>query len=180
MTRWSNGVHQFLELKHTRRLTSESLKAVFISNMSYFKRYKHNVLGLTGSLGSSSEQALLDTVYGLRFFELPRFKQELFRQLEGSVHSEQSAWLEGVKKAVDREIRLRACGGGCDKRRAVLIICENVKSVLVLHAYLSGTYPNAKIYKSAYEKFDITEMSPGDLIIATNLAGRGTDLGKLI
>ena len=37
-------------------------------------------------------------------------------------------------------------------------------------------YPNAKDYKSSYEKFEIDEMRPGDVIIATNLAGRGTDL----
>ncbi|CAF3447271.1 unnamed protein product, partial [Rotaria sp. Silwood2] len=72
-TRWSNGVHQFLQLKHMRRLTPESLKAVFISNMSFFKRYKNYIIGLTGSLGSFDEQLLLDKVYQLQFFELPRF-----------------------------------------------------------------------------------------------------------
>ena len=173
-TRWSNGVHQFLQLKHTRRLTSESLKAVFISNMSFFKRYQHNIIGLTGSLGSTGERRLLDKVYKLRFFELPRFRQELFRELKGNVYAEQETWLEGIKNALDREIKSKS--GNYDKRRAVLIICENVKSVLILQEYLSNSYPNAKVYKSAYEKFEINKLHPGDIIIATNLAGRGTDL----
>jgi preprotein translocase subunit SecA len=86
-TRWSNGVHQFLQLKHSRRFTPESLKAVFISNMSFFKRYKNNIIGLTGSLGSIDEQNLLNSVYQLRFFKLPRFKSESFRELKGSVHT---------------------------------------------------------------------------------------------
>ncbi|UJR21058.1 hypothetical protein I4U23_024158 [Adineta vaga] len=173
-TRWSNGVHQFLQLKHMRRLTPESLKAVFISNMSFFKRYKNHIIGLTGSLGSSDEQFLLDKVYQLRFFELPRFKQELFRELKGNVTTGQNTWLESIQNALDREIKTKL--GTKDRRRAVLIICENVKSVLVLKEYLSSSYPNVKDYKSAYEDFHIDQMNPGDIIIATNLAGRGTDL----
>ncbi|CAF0958688.1 unnamed protein product [Adineta steineri] len=173
-TRWGNGVHQFLQLKHMRRLTPESLKAVFISNMSFFKRYQNHIIGLTGSLGSTDEQFLLNTVYQLRFFELPRFKQELFRELKGTVTTSQETWLESIKNALDREIKLKS--GNKDRRRAVLIICENVKSVLILKEYLSSSYPNAKDYKSAYEDFKIDELNPGDIIIATNLAGRGTDL----
>ncbi|CAF4449905.1 unnamed protein product, partial [Didymodactylos carnosus] len=169
-TRWSNGVHQFLQLKHTRRLTPESLKAVFMSNMSFFKRYKHNIVGLTGSLGSSDEQNLLNKVYQLRFFELPRYKSELFRELTGSVHTDQNTRLEAIKNALNREIQLKSING--DRRRAVLIISENVKSVLILKEYLANSYPNAKVYKSAYEKFQIDQLHPGDVIIATNLAGR--------
>ncbi|CAF1449711.1 unnamed protein product [Rotaria sordida] len=173
-TRWSNGVHQFLQLKHSRRLTSESLKAVFISNMSFFKRYKNHIIGLTGSLGSIDEQNLLNKIYQVRFFELPRFKQELFRELKGSVNTIQENWLKNIQNALDREIKFKSINK--DKRRAVLIICENVKSVLILKEYLSNSYPNAKVYKSAYENFEIDQLNPGDIIIATNLAGRGTDL----
>ncbi|CAF4563521.1 unnamed protein product, partial [Didymodactylos carnosus] len=104
-TRWSNGVHQFLQLKHMRRITPESLKAVFISNMSFFKRYKNHIIGLTDSLGSFDEQLLLDKVYQLRFFELPRFKQELFRELQGTVTISQDNWLETIQNALDREIK---------------------------------------------------------------------------
>ncbi|CAF1099219.1 unnamed protein product [Adineta steineri] len=173
-TRWSNGVHQFLQLKHMRRFTPESLKAVFISNMSFFKRYKKHIIGLTGSLGSIDEQSLLDKVYQLRFFELPRFKLELFRELKGTITTSQDTWLENIKNALDREIKSKL--GSKDRRRAVLIICENVKNVLILKEYLTSSYPNTKDYKSAYEDFKIDQLTPGDIIIATNLAGRGTDL----
>ncbi|CAF1146824.1 unnamed protein product [Adineta steineri] len=173
-TRWSNGVHQFLQLKHMRRFTPESLKAGFISNMSFFKRYQNHIVGLTGSLGSIDEQFLLNKVYQLRFFELPRFKQELFRELKGTMTTSQDTWLESIKNALDREIKSKL--GSKDRRRAVLIICENVKNVLVLKEYLASSYPNAKDYKSAYEDFKIDQLNPGDIIIATNLAGRGTDL----
>ena len=35
---WGTALHQFLQLKHSLRLTTESLKAVFMSNISFFKR----------------------------------------------------------------------------------------------------------------------------------------------
>ena len=47
-TRWSNGLAQFLELKYKRKISVESLKAVFISNKTFFQRYKNNLYGLTG------------------------------------------------------------------------------------------------------------------------------------
>ena len=175
-TRWSNGVHQFLQLKHARRLTPESLKAVFISNMTYFKRYGKNIVGLTGSIGSNTEQAILDDVYKVKFFELPRFKAELFKQLPANVYTNEQTWLDGIKKAVDKQIKNKEKSSHDDKQRAVLIICENVKTVINLKDYLKSSYPNAREYKSSYEKFDIDKLRPGDVIIATNLAGRGTDL----
>lgn len=35
-TKWSKGFHIFLQLKHNAKVSNESLKAVFISNMNYF------------------------------------------------------------------------------------------------------------------------------------------------
>ncbi len=48
----SKGMHQFLSLKHNLRLNSESLTSCFISNMSYVKKYKGTIYGVTGTLGS--------------------------------------------------------------------------------------------------------------------------------
>ncbi len=126
-TRWSQGVHQFLQLKHARQLTAETLKAVFISNISYFKRYKGQMCGLTGSLGSHAEQNILEKVYNVRFFSLPRFKPELLRLLPANILTCKASWHDALINAVHREIRDKLKSKQDDKRRAVLIICENVK-----------------------------------------------------
>ena len=170
-TRWSNGVHQFLQLKHTRRLTPESLKAVFLSNMNYYKRYGKNIAGVTGTLGTQVEQKILSKIYNVGFFEVPRFKPELFIQLPGKMYSDRTSWLDGILETVNEQIKDRD-----ENRRAVLIICDNVSDVLDIKERLRSDYPDAMDYKSSYENFEIDEMRPGDVIVATNLAGRGTDL----
>ena len=38
-TRWSHGLHTFLQLKHMKELTDESLKANFLSNIGFYKQY---------------------------------------------------------------------------------------------------------------------------------------------
>ena len=53
---------------------SECLKAIFISNLGFFKKFKSkNIFGLTGTLGSSPEKNFIKTIYNLDSFVMPRF-----------------------------------------------------------------------------------------------------------
>ena len=38
-TQWSEGLQQFIQLKHTNKLSEESLKAIFMSNYIFFKQF---------------------------------------------------------------------------------------------------------------------------------------------
>lgn len=51
-TSWSDGLHQFIQIKHGLKITSESLTTNFISNVAFFKKYGPNIYGLTGTIGS--------------------------------------------------------------------------------------------------------------------------------
>lgn len=62
-TIWSNGLHQFVQLKHNLHLTTETLTTCFISNVGYIKLYKNNMFGMTGTLGSINEQKMLSKAY---------------------------------------------------------------------------------------------------------------------
>ena len=79
-TQWNEGLHQFLQLKHQCKTSLLSLKAVFISNISFFKMYKH-IYGLSGTLGSESEKEFLKSTYNVDFLTVPvalpsKFKEE--------------------------------------------------------------------------------------------------------
>jgi golgin subfamily B member 1 len=53
------------------------LKAIYISNLNYFKKYS-KIFGLTGTLGGLNERNLVKDTYKVDFFELPRFKKYLY------------------------------------------------------------------------------------------------------
>ena len=49
-TSWSDGLHQFLQLKHNLKMTNETLTTNFLSNIGFMHKYEQ-VFGLTGTLG---------------------------------------------------------------------------------------------------------------------------------
>ncbi|CDW85763.1 preprotein translocase subunit-like protein [Stylonychia lemnae] len=171
-TQWSNGLHQFLQLKHQDRLTPESFRAVFISNLKYFQNYKGKIYGLTGTLGSKVERNLLNNLYSLKFFNLPRFTQSSYIQNDPIIVPTLQAQLNMIKMIV-KDVCI-------EQKRPILFICENVSSVLQIEQFIAEFHN--QVYKriSADEDLDIgTESNPllgGEVIVATNIAGRGTDL----
>jgi len=167
-SRWSNGLHQFIQIKQGQRLTPESLKAVFVSNTNFFKSYGNHIFGLTGTLGAKAEQDILKQIYGVGFCKIPRFKPSQYKQEKGLVLGNHQEW----EDAIEAQVNVKISG---DKKRAVLIICENVEKAKILHTRLQIKYPNAKRYATSDDP-DIHDAQPGDVIVATNRAGRGTDL----
>lgn len=178
-TQWEDGLHQFLQLKHSDRLTVTSLKAVFMSNYTYFKRYDE-IIGLSGTLGSCDSRNMLRKAYHFELvFYLPRTKQRFFIEDEGLICSDEQEWLAQV----EREVVSHLNG---EKPRALLVICENIKYAKLISKRLKAGeeqhhYGLVRFkYMKSEQTFDIgTEQKPlqaKDVIIATNLAGRGTDL----
>ena len=60
-TSWSDGCHQFLSLKHNLTLKSETMTTNFMSNVALINSY-HNIIGLTGTLGSEKDREFLKEV----------------------------------------------------------------------------------------------------------------------
>ncbi|CDW75288.1 preprotein translocase subunit-like protein [Stylonychia lemnae] len=170
-TQWSNGLHQFLQLKHQDRLTPESFRAVFVSNLKYFQKYKGKIYGLTGTLGSQVERKLLNSLYSLEFFNLPRFTTSCFVQYEPITVPSLSAQLNMIKMIV-KDIAVI-------NNRPILFICENVSSVLLIEQFISEFH--SQVYKrtladETLDKGSVDELVGREVIVATNIAGRGTDL----
>lgn len=174
--KWSNGLNQFLQFKHGLELTPESLKAVFLSNYFCFDRYGQHIYGLSGTLGSDTEQQYLKELYQVDLAKIPRFKGEKYIKYKDTVVGDADEWIKKIQESVDRELNV--------KKRAALIICDSIEEVMVLQEQFKKQYPLVHIYTSTTQTEEIsffahenpTQVEPGDLIIATNLAGRGTDL----
>ncbi|CAF4256915.1 unnamed protein product, partial [Rotaria sordida] len=172
-TRWSQGLAQFLELKYRRKLSVESLKAVFISNKAFFQRYQHCLYGLTGTIGSENSQSFLSDLYRVRFAHLPTSKEKCFHQISNHISIEYGDWLDLIAKESIKQA----------KTRPVLIICENVETTEnIWNELIRNSVPPHTIEKyrrdgdNVEDRFAKKPATKGDIIIATNKGGRGTDI----
>ena len=170
--KWTDGLSQFLELKYQRPLSAESLRAVFISNKRFFRHYGKQLYGLTGTLGSASSRSLLQNVYNIKTVELPTNRPKRYIQTKSRVATSSRMWCELIKEDVCHII----------KQQPVLVICENIKQLILLRDYIE---PEASIEIIDYKRDgDDVEKKfhtqggacPGQLILATNKGGRGTDI----
>ena len=168
---WGTGLHQFLQLKHNLRLSTESLKAVYMSNISLFTKYQ-NIMGVTGTLGSVEEHALFKQLYGeMLIVEVPTNKpSRMITELPLCFPTKQE-WEEAVYSDVKEKLR---------NNRVVLLISEDVEGARYLQQFLKSKDRDMTIllyFSSHQEKLEEKGgFEPGQLIIATNLAGRGTDI----
>jgi preprotein translocase subunit SecA len=171
---WDNGLHQFLQIKHRLELTSENMFGSFISNRGYFKRYGKNIYGLSGTLGSNDTHTLLEQAYHTDIVVVPTFKPKQFHEFAGILAENEDEWLKQITHSVKQMI---------ESQRAVLLICENINAVKEIESRLKAlpdfSAGKIKLYSrnDNDEKLTIADkVQPGDIIIATRLAGRGTDL----
>jgi hypothetical protein len=175
-TEWSDGLQQFLQLKHGMKWTPISLKAIFMSNIGYFSEFEGRMYGLTGTLGSTAECDLLRKVFGVDFFRLPRFRSRFCVQHEPIIAHDRHDWLHQIQQVVVTSI--------CDQNqeRAVLVVCENIESADSIDDHLKSSDQTIKVVKyvssfdESFKEHQQQEIGPGQVIIATNLAGRGMDL----
>ncbi|EFN87238.1 Protein translocase subunit secA [Harpegnathos saltator] len=168
-SQWDEALHQFLQLKHGCKLSMQSLKAVFVSNVYYLKLYA-NLYGLTGTLGSHRERDLLQKIYQVDFVTVPTTKIRKFTECNPIACSNLQEWCQQIRSEADVHTKAG---------RSVLIICETVHDVESLYSVLSGkNMTNLHTYTRDYESFDVAaeHLREGHIIIATNLAVRGTDI----
>jgi|GEM_PF-2411674 len=169
---WSDGLHQFLQIKHGTKITAESLTNNLISNVAYFKRYGPNIYGLTGTLGSLEARALLNSTYKVDSIIIPPFKEKRYKELESIVIDTERSWYKNI---VESCLSKLLCG------RGALVITKYIKEVEVIKELLENEYGydsgNIKLYKTEKDSDVIkNELKAGEIILATNIAGRGTDI----
>jgi golgin subfamily B member 1 len=164
---WDEAMHQFLQLKHGCKLSLQSLKSVFISNVTYFKLYD-NLCGMSGTLGSQQEQMRLTKIHDVDFMMIPTHKPKKFIEMETLISKSHESYIK------------RACEttSAISNLRPVLIICETIKDVNRFFNELVGDKSKkvVALRREADALANVDLLTPGQIVIATNLAGRGMDL----
>ncbi|CAF4173007.1 unnamed protein product, partial [Rotaria sordida] len=168
---WSDGLHQFLQIKHNLKMTSETFTTNFLSNIGYFKKYGSNLFGLTGTLGSERAKDVLSYVYNVDSVIIPSQSQKQHLSFSDIVVDNETEWLKEICYSAINE---------SSKDRGTLIICETIEHCKIIAGRLQQKYRSSaiKLYtmNNMNQEKNIEIINPGEIIIATNLAGRGTHI----
>lgn len=170
-TVWSDGLHQFLQYKHRVQMTPENYTTAFISNSSFFKRYGSKLFGLTGTLGAEAEKKLLQDHYKVDTQVVPPYIQSKCIAEPWILESSEEDWLTTILEQLKKEI---------DQGRSALVLCKSRAEALKVEEFIKDHlehFSGLKTYLNEHDDTPISkELKPGEIIISTNLAGRGTDI----
>lgn len=179
---WGESLHQFLQLKEGCKITLQSLKSVFVSSVSYIKLYER-LAGVTGTLGSKPERHFLRNTYNCDFFIIPTAFPKRFIMKPARIIKTSKEWLDEIIKETRHTVLSQPRQ---DPVRSAVVFCQSISQVEDIYKKLTDHFKSEvagkKIiinkYTRDYEKFpfESKELGVGHIIVATNLAGRGTDI----
>ncbi|WP_377278042.1 preprotein translocase subunit SecA [Rhizobium sp. R86522] len=167
--RYSEGQHQALEAKEKVQIQPENQTLASITFQNYFRMYK-KLAGMTGTAATEAEE--FANIYGLDVLEVPtnlpikRIDEddEVYRTVEEKF----KAIIEEIKAASERN-------------QPVLVGTTSIeKSELLANMLSQSGFKDFKVLNARYHEQEAYIVSqagvPGAVTIATNMAGRGTDI----
>lgn len=169
-SRWQNGLHEFVEIKHGIVPKKEGLTAASMSHPSFFAYYTF-IFGLTGTIGEEIERNEIQQVYQVSTFDVPRHRPSQRKQLPATLCLDQK---QHHKKLFGMAVRHSSQG------QPVLILVRTIQESINLSEFFkeNKTLHQVLNEKQAEDEEYIVGRAgiSGVITIATNTAGRGTDI----
>ena len=103
-TSWSDGLHQFLQLKHNLKMTCETFTTNFLSNIGFIGAYSL-LYGLTGTLGSTKARQVLKEIYNVDMINVPQLRKKQYIEFPAELSPNEDKWFQDVCSAALVETR---------------------------------------------------------------------------
>lgn len=166
--RYSDGLHQAIEAKEELEVQNESMTLATITFQNYFRMYQ-KLAGMTGTAKTEEEE--FKKIYGLEVLQVPTNKPNQRKDMADVVYkSEEGKFRAVVEGIVERHKKNQPVLVGTISIENSELLSDLLKRKGVKHKVLNAKFhaEEAEIISRAGE--------PGSVTIATNMAGRGTDI----
>lgn len=169
-SRWQNGIHEFLEAKHDLTIEEESLMPASLCHPIFFSYYS-SIYGLTGTMGPEIERAEVQEIYEVESFDVPSHKTNVRKILVPKVVMTQVDFLLEMLQEVQEMIH---------QKRPTLILFESIEETKDFSCFLEKQkvfHQLLNARQAEHEDFVVARAGASKMVtIATNTAGRGTDI----
>lgn len=170
--RWSDGLHQAVEAKEHVKIEAATQTFATITLQNYFRMY-HKLAGMTGT--ASTEAGEFWNIYKLDVVEIPTNRPVIRKDLDDRVYKTAR---EKYNAVIDEIIAMRESGRPCLVGTTSVEISELLSKMLQMR-HIPHQVLNAKLHQKEADIVALAGQSTnglGAVTIATNMAGRGTDI----
>jgi len=166
--RFSEGLHQALEAKENAEIQNENQTLASITFQNYFRLYP-KLAGMTGT--AMTEAGEFHEIYKLEVIDIPTNVECIRQDLDDEVYRTHEEKYSAIIKLI----------GQCQARKQpVLVGTVSIEKSELLSEFLKKAKIKHNVLNARYHEQEAQIVSqagaPGAITIATNMAGRGTDI----
>ena len=166
--RFSDGLHQALEAKEGVEVQNENQTLASITYQNYFRMYP-KLSGMTGT--AMTEASEFEFIYGLKTVEIPTNKPVQRKDEEDCIFKNSIGKFKAIADQVEECYK---------KKQPVLIGTVSIEKSELLSNLLNKKHIPHQVLNAKYHERESKIIAqagvPGTVTIATNMAGRGTDI----
>ena len=166
--RYSDGLHQAIEAKEHVKVKRESKTLATITFQNFYNKYKKKA-GMTGT--ALTEEKEFRDIYGMDVVEIPTNRPVLRKDLDDAVYMTKKEKFHAVVDEIEK---------AHEKGQPVLVGTITIETSELLSGMLKRRGISHKVLNAKFHELEAEIVAEagrhGAVTIATNMAGRGTDI----